>query len=250
MTAGGYGYGSMRATDADRESARTILQDAHTQGRLSWEEFDSRSTALASAQTYDQLAGLTADLPNPMPATQPQGVQDYQGPGYAGAGNAGAGYAGTGPQGAGYAGPGYAGPGYAGAGYAGAGFQGAGYAGPGFQGAGFQGPGPQGAGYPVGYPGAQFAPAVPTNSLAVASLICGVLQVFFWFFSGIPAIILGHIARRRIRATGEQGAGMALAGIILGYVGLAFAVLFGIAFVVIVIAAAHSTNDFQPPPSP
>jgi hypothetical protein len=35
----------------------------------------------------------------------------------------------------------------------------------------------------------------------------------------IPAIILGHMARRQIRKSGEQGDGMALAGLILGYVG-------------------------------
>jgi len=194
MTAGGYGNsnGSMRATDADRENARTILQDAHAQGRLSWEEFDSRSTALVNAQTYDQLAGLTADLQNRIPNAPQQVFQDYQGNAY---------------QGNAY-------PGGYGGGYA---------------------PGP-------------FAPVAPTNSMATAALICGVLQIFFWFFSGIPAIILGHIARRQIRATGEQGAGMALAGLILGYVGLAFAVLFLIAFVVIVVVAAHSTGGFQPPP--
>ena len=85
--------------------------------------------------------------------------------------------------------------------------------------------------------------------MAVASLICGMLQIFFWFFTGIPAIILGHMARRQIRATGEQGAGMALTGLILGYVGLVFAVLFAIAIVVFAIAAAHS-NGFQPSPTP
>src|ERR1700689_5778936 len=76
---GGYGsyggYGWMRATDTDRESVRTILQDAHAQGRLSWEEYDSRNNALMNAQTYDQLAGLTADLPNRIPGAPPQGFQ-------------------------------------------------------------------------------------------------------------------------------------------------------------------------------
>ena len=86
MTAGGYGYGSMQPTDSDRENTRTILQDAHTQGRLSWAEFDSRSTALASAQTHDQLAGLTADLQNQIPGTQPQGFGDVQGAGFQGDG--------------------------------------------------------------------------------------------------------------------------------------------------------------------
>src|SRR5262249_56286220 len=77
MTAGGYGY--MRATDADRENVRSILQDAHAEGRLDWQDFDARTTALLNAQTYDQLAALTADLPNRIPASPPMVYQPAQG---------------------------------------------------------------------------------------------------------------------------------------------------------------------------
>ena len=41
----------------------------------------------------------------------------------------------------------------------------------------------------------------------------------------IPAVVLGHMARGQIRRTGEQGAGMALAGLILGWIGVGFTVL-------------------------
>ncbi len=34
------------------------------------------------------------------------------------------------------------------------------------------------------------------------------------------AIFLGHSARRRIRQTGERGDGLAVAGLVLGYLGL------------------------------
>jgi hypothetical protein len=54
-----------------------------------------------------------------------------------------------------------------------------------------------------------------------------------WFIASIAAIITGHIARSQIKRSGEQGAGMALAGLILGYVGLALtaiAVVGGIVF--------------------
>lgn len=84
-------------------------------------------------------------------------------------------------------------------------------------------------------------PATKTNPLAITALVCGVAQVFFWFFAGIPAIVCGHIARRQIRRTGEQGAGMALAGLILGYVGLALTVLFVIGMVILV--AMLGTNS-------
>ena len=56
-----------------------------------------------------------------------------------------------------------------------------------------------------------------TNGLALASLACGLAQFIFGPPVAIPAIVLGHIARREIKRTGEQGAGLALAGLILGW---------------------------------
>jgi hypothetical protein len=63
-----------------------------------------------------------------------------------------------------------------------------------------------------------------TNRLAIAALVCGIVQfgappVF------IAAIILGHRARRQIRQTGEGGYGIATAGLILGYFVIAATVL-------------------------
>lgn len=57
------------------------------------------------------------------------------------------------------------------------------------------------------------------SSLAVASLVLGILGSVL-FVPSIPAVILGHIARAKIRETSEviEGYGMALAGLILGYV--------------------------------
>lgn len=66
------GFGQMRATDADRDGVHSVLQAAYADGRLSWEEFDSRSTALLDAKTYDQLGALTADLRAPVPYQGPQ----------------------------------------------------------------------------------------------------------------------------------------------------------------------------------
>ncbi len=151
MTVGG--YGPMRATDADRESVHTLLQAAYADGRLTWDEFDSRSTSLLQAKTYDQLGALTADLRQPVP---------YR----------------------------------------------------------------QGA-----YPPAK----TRTNAMAIASLACGIGQIFFWFVAGVPAIVFGHVARRQIRETGEAGDGMALAGLILGYIGVIgplLAILAGVALFV------------------
>lgn len=60
----------------------------------------------------------------------------------------------------------------------------------------------------------------PWAGLAIASLACGVLSLGLGFLTGIPAVICGHLGRSRIRKAGGElrGKGMALAGLILGYV--------------------------------
>ncbi len=65
-------------------------------------------------------------------------------------------------------------------------------------------------------------PAGDEKGLATASLILGILSLAcIGFLAGIPAIICGHIARGRARHQPERygGGGLALAGLILGYVG-------------------------------
>ncbi|MFE6965825.1 DUF4190 domain-containing protein [Agromyces sp. NPDC057679] len=58
------------------------------------------------------------------------------------------------------------------------------------------------------------APApTKTNVLAIVSLVSA-------FFVSLVAIITGHIALSQIKKTGEQGRGLAIAGLIIGYVGL------------------------------
>jgi len=60
-----------------------------------------------------------------------------------------------------------------------------------------------------------------TNGLAIASLVLGIVWVY-WLGS-LLALIFGLVARSQIRdAQGQQsGEGMAIAGIVLGIVGLA-----------------------------
>ncbi|MEI4271592.1 DUF4190 domain-containing protein [Klenkia sp. LSe6-5] len=59
-----------------------------------------------------------------------------------------------------------------------------------------------------------------TNGLAVASMVLGILWIY-WIGS-VLALVFGYVARQQIRQRGESGDGMAIAGIVLGYVGLAF----------------------------
>jgi hypothetical protein len=66
------------------------------------------------------------------------------------------------------------------------------------------------------------------NGLSITSLVLGVLSpVCLLIFTGIPAIITGHIALGRAKKEPQRygGAGMALTGLILGYISLATTVL-------------------------
>jgi hypothetical protein len=82
----------------------------------------------------------------------------------------------------------------------------------------------------------------PTNGLAIASFACGLGQFVFGPLATIPAIVFGHMARNQIRRTGEQGAGLALAGLMLGWA----AVILGIIFVAAAVIAFSQTSGPAP----
>ena len=69
---------------------------------------------------------------------------------------------------------------------------------------------------------------------ATASLVCG-LVFFFWPFTAVAAVVLGHLALSDIKKSAGRlaGQGMAVAGLVLGYVGLAL-----IPFILIIAAIA------------
>jgi Domain of unknown function (DUF4190) len=71
---------------------------------------------------------------------------------------------------------------------------------------------------------AQPARAKRTNPLAIAALVCGIVQVGLWP-AAFAAIILGHKAVRQIHRDGDDGSGLAKAGLTLGYVGLTLMLL-------------------------
>jgi Domain of unknown function (DUF4190) len=88
---------------------------------------------------------------------------------------------------------------------------------------------------PFGQPSSTPQRSTGTNGLAVASLVCGIAQFFCIFFIGtILALVFGYIAKNQIDQSGgaQGGRGLAIAGIVLGYVGIGLAVLYGIAVVV------------------
>ncbi len=85
-------------------------------------------------------------------------------------------------------------------------------------------------------------PVAKTNALAMASLACGLAQFVFGPVTAIPAIVFGHVARHQIKRTGEQGADLALAGLILGWA----VVILAIVLIGLVIAAGmHGTMQMH-----
>ena len=93
---------------------------------------------------------------------------------------------------------------------------------------------PQAAGPPVAFPPPLGAPVVSpeTSGKAVASLICGIISIFPFC---VVAIILGHIAVSQIGKSAGRltGKGVAIAGLVLGYLGLV-----AIPFIAIIAAIA------------
>lgn len=66
------------------------------------------------------------------------------------------------------------------------------------------------------YPG--YPPPAATNGFAIASLVLGLLWVY-WIGS-ILALVFGYVALRQIKQRNESGRGMAIAGVVLGWVGV------------------------------
>lgn len=67
----------------------------------------------------------------------------------------------------------------------------------------------------------------PTEGFAVASLACSIAGILGVFFVGsILGIVFSHVARRKLREhPGREGEGLATAGLIIGWVGIALGIL-------------------------
>ncbi|MFF1878875.1 DUF4190 domain-containing protein [Leifsonia sp. NPDC058230] len=79
---------------------------------------------------------------------------------------------------------------------------------------------------------AQYAPAQRGyNTLAIVGFILS-------FFVNVVGVILSFVALSQIKRTGEQGRGLAIAGIIIGFAEIAFGIIFTIIFVALLGAAS------------
>ena len=100
--------------------------------------------------------------------------------------------------------------------------------------------------YPPMY-GAPYAAPMPyprTNGFAITSLVCGILGLCAGgLLAAIPAIVFGHIALAQINRLGgiEQGRGLAIAGLVMGYLYLALITLY-----LVFIFGLFALPSFQP----
>ena len=96
---------------------------------------------------------------------------------------------------------------------------------------------------PYGAPGpyAPAAPAPTTNGMSVASLVLGIVWLFG--LGSILAVIFGFVGQRQIRESGgrQSGGGMATAGIVLGFVGIAGFIL----WIVVVVAISDNLSNLD-----
>ncbi|TDD34497.1 DUF4190 domain-containing protein [Actinomadura sp. KC06] len=81
------------------------------------------------------------------------------------------------------------------------------------------------------YGGSPVPVAPPTNGMATASMVCGLIGFLACGLTSILAIIFGHVAQSQIKRTGEGGHGMAVAGLILGYIVTAGWIVFWIFYI-------------------
>jgi hypothetical protein len=96
--------------------------------------------------------------------------------------------------------------------------------------------------YGAGPAGAPYGAGRQTNGLAVASLVCSVAGIvpFFFGVSCVVGIVLGFVALSQIKKTagGQQGRGLAIAGIVVGFALIAIFAL----IVTLAVTTAHTTS--------
>ena len=83
-----------------------------------------------------------------------------------------------------------------------------------------------------------------TNGLAIASLVLGIVGLATCHcLTAIPGVILGHIALSQIRrsAGGQTGRGLAVGGLVTGYISVGLGILIGVGYALflIVMTASH-----------
>jgi membrane protease YdiL (CAAX protease family) len=83
------------------------------------------------------------------------------------------------------------------------------------------------------------------NGFAIASMVLGI--VWIYWIGSILALVFGYMARKQIDASNgrEGGRGMAVAGIVLGWIGIGFIAIF-IGIVMLKVVGRSTSSQFVP----
>ncbi|WP_189078554.1 DUF4190 domain-containing protein [Mangrovihabitans endophyticus] len=196
-------------------------------------------------QNNDPTAPYSSDpYATPASGAPSSGQPDYQQPGYStpasgqpaygqpGYGQPGYGQPGYGEPASGqpaYGQPGYGQPDYSQPAYGQPGYGQPGYGQPAYGQPGYGQPGYGQPPYGQPYASAQ------TNTMAILALVVA-------FFFAPAAIVLGHVAKKQIRQSGEQGDGLATAGLWLGYIFTGLYLLFCALWIVLAVFGFSTSN--------
>jgi len=96
----------------------------------------------------------------------------------------------------------------------------------------------------------------PYNTWAIVSASFAASTILgSWCLGGLIAVVTGHVARSQIKRTGEAGEGLALAGLIAGYISIGLFFLFVLAYIAFfalffIFAATHPGAFPSPSPTP
>ncbi|WP_293876540.1 DUF4190 domain-containing protein [uncultured Brevibacterium sp.] len=96
---------------------------------------------------------------------------------------------------------------------------------------------------PYGAPG--YPMRRPTNGLAIAALIVGIISlVSTWPFGiiGIAPAIMGHIALKQCKERDQEGKGLAIGGLVTGYIAVAGFVVIVLFFIFVIGLTSLSSS--------
>ncbi|MGN6427748.1 DUF4190 domain-containing protein [uncultured Leifsonia sp.] len=93
---------------------------------------------------------------------------------------------------------------------------------------------------PASYPPAPPAGYTPYPAQKSGTNVLAIIALVGAFVFPLAGVICGHIALSQIKRTGENGRGLAIAGLIIGYVYIAFIVLMVIIAIIVGVAASSA----------
>ncbi|MBD3940847.1 DUF4190 domain-containing protein [Microbacterium sp. NEAU-LLC] len=95
-------------------------------------------------------------------------------------------------------------------------------------------------------PGYGYGAPAKTNTLAIVSLIASIASfVILPLVGSIVGVITGHMSLKQLKTSGEQGRGMALAGTIVGWVGIGLTIIGIVAFVLFFVAIYSTASTYS-----